>query len=374
MNNILIAPDKFKFTLSANKFINAVSEGFDGTNNNLLKIPLADGGEGTAVILAPYYNAKKVFVKAKNPLFKNIIANYYFSKINKIAIIDLASASGLFLLNKEDQNPLQSSTYGTGEIILDAIKNGATEIIIAMGGSATNDCGIGMATALGYRFIDKEGRELQPIGKNLIKIAKIIDINVTPSLNNIKFTALFDVSNELFGKNGAAYTYAKQKGANTQQIKDLDEGLQHFSNLIKQKYNTDVSKINGGGAAGGFGVAAFIFLNSQLKPGSNFIFNILKLESYIKKCNLIITGEGKFDKQSLKGKVVGTLLKKANLYNIPIAVVCGQSEIKNTDLNYNKLKIYPLFKNSIDMEIAKQITYKKIVAKVKNEIINEFLN
>lgn len=370
VKNILIAPDKFKFTLSAFKVAEAISKGFVGNENiNLFKIPLADGGEGTSAILSDFFNAEEVFVKLNNPLFKIIEASYFFSEENKLAIIDFASASGLQLLKKEEQNPMFTSSYGTGEIILDAIKKGAKKIILGLGGSATTDCGIGAANAFGFRFLDINKKDLSPIGKNMIHIAEIDDSNVDTSLNDVEFIALYDVKNVLFGKKGAANIYAKQKGANNDEIKLLDDGLRNISKIVRKNLNKDISNIVGGGAAGGFGAGAFAFLSANLIQGSDYIFDTLNIDSFIQKSDLIITGEGKFDLQSLEGKLVGELIKKANYYKKPIVVVCGISELKKEDLNYKYLhSVLPLFEEGVDIEFAKQNT-KQMLIKMILEVV-----
>ncbi len=375
VKNILIAPDKFKFTLSAKDVVSAVYNGLLSYKNiNIYKLPLADGGEGTSDILSDYFSAKRINISVNNPLFKKIDTYYYFSEENKTAIIDLASASGLHLLKKEQQNPMQTSSYGTGEMILDAMKIGAKKIILGLGGSATNDLGIGAANALGYKFLDNKGEGLPPIGANLINISAINDANVNPLLKDVQITVLYDVDNVLFGKNGAAYIYAEQKGASKEEIEILDAGLKHISKLVKAKFKKDLAIINGGGAAGGFGTGALSFFNAELKSGSRTIFEITELDSYLRNCDLIITGEGKFDKQSLNGKVVGELIKKAEEYKIPIVVMCGQAEI---DADFVKSKylhsIITLFDEVIDMDTAKQKSYDLIVQKVKNEIARDFL-
>lgn len=370
MKNILIASDKFKFTLSANDVVSIISKEFlQYKNFKTLNLPLADGGEGTSEILSKNFNAKQIKLSVKNPLYKDIETYYFFSEEKKIALIDLASASGLFLLNKNEQNPMYTNTFGTGQMIIDAINTGAKKIIIAMGGSATNDLGLGAFKALGYRFLDKSGVEVKPIGKNLIYVSEIDDANVVSSLKGLEFSALYDVKNTLYGKNGAANVFAKQKGASKQELKILDDGLKNISSIIKLKYKKDISQIIGGGSAGGFGAGVFAFLDAKLMLGSEFVFNTLNIDCYVQKCDFIITGEGKFDKQSMQGKVVGELIKKANFYKKPIAVLCGVSELKKHDLKYEYLySIEPLFTKNINIEYAKKTTKMKLRFKVKDII------
>jgi len=360
VKNILIATDKFKFTLSAQEANDVISKGFENKQGvNVFKIPLADGGEGTADILSGFFDAKKVNIVVNNPIFNKVKICYFYSEKNNTAIIDLASASGLQLLEISEQNPLYTSSYGTGEIILDALKKGAKKIIIGLGGSATNDCGIGAANAIGYKFLNSKGVELQPIGKNLINISKIDDTKVTSLLNDVEIIALYDVENKLFGKNGAAHVFAKQKGANNEEIEILDKGLRNVAQIINLQYKKDISIVEGGGAAGGFGAGSFAFLNSNLVQGSKLVFHTLNIDDYIKESDLIITGEGKFDLQSLDGKVVGELIKKADFYKKDIIVVCGISELKKEDVKSKYLhSIMPIFPSYVDIEFAKQKSQK----------------
>ncbi len=377
IKNILIAPDKFKFTLTAPEVTDAISIGLSAHKEqlNIQKIPLADGGEGTSDILSTYFRADKIYLNVNNPIFKTISAYYYFSLEKKTAIINVSNASGLDLLRDKDRNPMFTSSYGTGEMIIDAVNKGAKKIILGLGGSATNDLGIGAANAIGYRFLSKSGKLLKPIGKNLINISEIDDSQVKVPLNEIEIISLYDVENVLYGKNGAAYVFAKQKGANEEEISVLDEGLKHLAGLVKTTYRKDVSSIIGGGAAGGFGAGSLAFLNAILKPGSKTIFNIVGIEEHLKNCDLIITGEGKFDKQSLQGKVTGELIKKSEKYKIPIVVICGIQE-NSKDFNEiikknNLLTVLPLYKKPVDLKIAKQDSPELI--KIMSKFIIELL-
>ena len=270
-----------------------------------------------------------------------------------------------------------TSSYGTGEMILDAVNKGAKKIILALGGSATNDLGIGAANAIAYRFLSKSGKLLKPIGKNLINIFEIDDSQVKIPLNEIEIISLYDVENVLYGKTGAAYVFAKQKGANEKEVSVLDEGLKHLADLIKTTNRKDISSIIGGGAAGGFGAGSYAFLNAELKPGSKTIFDIVGIDEHLKSCDLIITGEGKFDKQSLQGKVTGELIKKSERYNIPIVVICGIQE-NSSDFNEiikknNLLTVLPLYKKPVDLKIAKQESPRLIANASTNIITSDIL-
>lgn len=357
---ILIAPDKFKYTFSAQQVANAVEAVIKTqyTQIETVKLPLADGGEGTSEILAVFVNAKPVTLKVHNPIFKLIDASYYYSEKNKIAIIDMSAASGLHLLKPEDQNPMHTSTYGTGELICHAVEKGAKTIYLALGGSATNDAGCGAAEALGFQFCDKTGKLIRNItGKNLIEISKIDTENVKINFDNLNFISLYDVKNNLHGENGASYIYAGQKGANPKEIKLLDDGLRNFATGVHKQFNIDLNNCYGYGAAGGFGAGSKVFFNSELKSGAETMIQLSGFNKLIKDIDLIITGEGKFDAQSFEGKLTGTIINKAEKNNIPVAVICGLSDIKSQNSYY---KIYPLFNKFPGTDNIKQLSLKRI--------------
>ncbi len=366
---IIIAPDKFKHSLNSEQIANAIYSGIKTVfpDSEIIKIPAADGGEGSAEIIAEYFNAKPVKIKVHNPVFKLITAEYYFSEKRKTSIIEMSAASGLHLLKPEEQNPMNTSTLGTGELISDAIKKGSTTIFLTLGGSATNDAGCGAAEALGYEFYNKNNKLLKITGRNLTEVNKISDKNIKAELKEIKFFTLYDVKNQLSGKNGAAYIYAEQKGANPKEIKHLDTGLKNISKIIKTKFKIDINNCEGCGAAGGFGAGSKAFFHSELKSGAETILDITDFENKIKNTDLIITGEGKFDTQSFEGKLTGTIIKKANKHNIPVVVVCGINEIKNLKTDkYSINLIISLHKKFPGTEEIKKNTFEKIVKAIQN--------
>ena len=341
---VLIAPDKFKGSLSAQDVCNAVECGLKEFDSSIeiIKHPLADGGEGTLDILQNYFNLKTVSALVANPIFKYISASYKTS--SDTAYIEMSNASGLQLLAKEEQNCYLTSTYGTGQLILDALQKGFKNIVLFIGGSATNDAGIGMATALGYEFYNKQNNRITPIGKELINIDRIDTANVLFNLNEINFTVVCDVKNPLYGENGAAHTYGKQKGASLEEIELLDLGLKHFSTQIEKFLNKSVATIEGAGAAGGLGAGARCFLNATIKSGINFIIEQTQFEKHLdNNVDLIITGEGSVDKQTLEGKVVKGVSVIANKNNIPYIILAGI--VKDKELIQKRLN--PLAINSI---------------------------
>ena len=239
---IVLAPDKFKGSLTGFQFCKVVEQNIKLVlpHAKIIKLPLADGGDGTIEILEYHLKGKRIKVRVNDPLLRGIEASYLYMDSIKTAFIEMAEASGMYLLKKEDQNCFNTTTLGVGEIILDAIHKGAKTIILGIGGSATNDCGIGMASALGYKFEDENGVELSPVGKNLCLIKNINRNNVLPKLKSVTFKVACDVTNTLYGKNGAAYVYGPQKGASEGEIQELDEGLKNIAKLFKKQFDKDV--------------------------------------------------------------------------------------------------------------------------------------
>lgn len=323
--NILIAADSFKDALGALDVCKAIEKGLLAAKPTLKTscFPLADGGEGTTEILRFHSNGKMVWTKVHDPLGRIIDTSFALSADQKTAFIEMASASGLPLLKTEERNPLLTSTFGTGELILAAIQAGAEHIILGIGGSATNDAGIGMAAALGFQFLDKDGETLAPIGKNLNHIHQISSEQLNIDLSKVQFDVLCDVDNPLYGPKGAAFIYAEQKGANNAMIQQLDEGLQNIAQVFQDTFGTDFRQIPGAGAAGGLGAGCMAFLNAQLKPGIQTILQITHFEQYIQSTDLLITGEGKIDHQSLHGKLISGLTNLAKAHQVPVIALCG---------------------------------------------------
>jgi len=331
---ILVAPDKFKGSLTAAEVADAIAEGTHLVNPayEVIKFPLADGGDGTASILTNHFRGEFVHIQVHNPLFKIIDAVYGYAEIIKTAFIEMSAASGLRLIPKEIQNPLYTSTLGTGEMIRDAIDKGAQKIFLGIGGSATNDAGTGMAAALGYKFTDRNGNELKPVGENLELIHSIDDSDLVFNPADIDVKVACDVDNPLYGKNGAACVYSPQKGATPGMVKKLDKGLRNFATIVMKKYGKNVSQIPGAGAAGGLGAGAVVFLNARLISGIKLVMDITKFEDHLKTASLIFTGEGKIDDQTFQGKVIDGVTQLAKKYNIPVITVCGDLKINDQEL------------------------------------------
>lgn len=296
-------------------------------NAQVTAIPLADGGEGTSKILTRQANGSEVSVTVLDPLNRPIKATYGLSEDHQVAFIEMAAASGLGLLKTEERNPLRASTFGTGQLLVDALDRGVKKIILGIGGSATTDGGIGMAEALGYAFKDAEGHTLHPNGESLGKIASIDTHNADPRLALVSVVVACDVTNPLFGKEGAAFVYGPQKGADTEMVVQLDHGLQTLAHVATRAFGRDVSLVAGAGAAGGLGAGCMWFLDAVLKDGISIVMEQCNIASLVANADLVITGEGKVDEQTLAGKVVKGLAGLCKSHRVPLAVVCGTLQI-----------------------------------------------
>lgn len=334
---IIIAPDKFKASLSGLEFCDAVEKGIKKhvSNVDIEKLPLADGGDGTVEVLKYYLDGELIFLNASDPLGRPVKASYLYSESKKTAFIEMAEASGIRLLSNEEANPLKTSTYGTGELIEDAIGKGVEHIILGIGGSATNDAGLGMARALGYRFFDIKDKELKGKGEDLNLLAKIDSSNVHPQLKNVKFEVACDVDNPLYGKKGAAYVYSAQKGAKPDMIMQLDSGLKNFNELVKKQFNADFQLVKGAGAAGGLGAGCILFLDAKLNSGVDLIKQEARFDEKIKDAEWIITGEGKFDSQTFSGKVIRGVIDSITTQKL--ALFCGVVDLTEQELKQIKI-------------------------------------
>ncbi|MEM6801277.1 MAG: glycerate kinase [Bacteroidota bacterium] len=323
---ILLAPDKFKGSLSAEGVCEALSRGMLKAHPQLKIIsrPLADGGDGSLAILDHYFELETHELEVSDPLGRPILAQYKMAE--GAAYIEMSEASGLVLLQEAERDCMATTSYGTGELILDAIKKGAKDIYLFIGGSATNDGAMGIAAALGYRFLDEKGEALAPIGRNLLFVEEIDDKQLELALQELKVKVVCDVNNPFYGPEGAAYVYAAQKGADKDEIELLDEGLKNLSRVLKENDYPDIAEVPGAGAAGGVGGGSIAFLGAELMSGIQTFLEISKLEELLKEADLIISGEGKMDSQTIHGKVVSGVHGLAQTYEKPLIGVCGAAE------------------------------------------------
>lgn len=325
MRQFLIASDSFKDALPAEEVCAAIAEGILRAipDANIHELPMADGGEGTARIITRHVGGHMVDAEVKDPLFRTIRTQYGLSSDGYTAYIDMASASGLQLLSSEERNPLYTTSYGTGELILDAVGRGARHIILCIGGSATHDCGVGLAEALGFTFLDAGGQPVSPIGGNLIKIAGIDTSGLKIDLDAIKVEVLSDVNNPLFGTAGAAFTFARQKGADEKAIEILEEGTKHFSILLQEHFKHSTIFMPGAGAAGGMGAGMVAFLNASVISGIDYISEVVRLRDAIAGADLVFTGEGRLDEQTIRGKLISGITRVAAEFQVPVIALCG---------------------------------------------------
>ena len=322
---IVVAPDSFKGSLTAIEVSDAIEQGIREVfpEAEIVKIPMADGGDGTVQCLVNATGGRILREKVTGPLGGEVLASYGILGDKKTAVIEMAEASGLTLVPENQRNPLITTTYGTGQLIKAALDQGCRKMIIGIGGSATNDGGAGMVQALGVELLDKDGEEIDFGGGELKKIFRIDTKYLDNRLSETKVLIASDVSNPLCGPKGAARVYGPQKGATPEMIKKLDESLAYFAEIIKRDLNKDVKDIPGAGAAGGLGASLMAFLDAELRPGIEIIIEIVKLEQAIKDTDLVITGEGKIDSQTIYGKAPIGVAKIAKKYNIPVIAVAA---------------------------------------------------
>lgn len=325
---IVIAPDSFKGTLSSETIIKIVKE--EAINIlpscDIISIPMADGGEGTEKIMVDLMKGFHREVSVEDPAGNRIQAGY--GVLNKsTALVEMASASGLTLVCKEKRDPWEASSYGTGELIRQALEDGYRNIIVAVGGSATNDGGMGAMSALGVRFLDKENHILKGSGKELNRVTAIDASRINPAIKESKITVMCDVKNPLLGKNGASYVYGPQKGADFEMIKKLEQGMENYARVMEKSTGIHIGSLPGTGAAGGISAALKVFCNAELKSGVETILELIDFYSILEHTDLVITGEGRVDGQSAQGKVlagIGEYCKKAGVPAIAIAGGMGE--------------------------------------------------
>ncbi len=322
---ILIAPDSFKDCLPAINVTRALCNGIKSVKKDIKVIlfPMADGGEGTTEILNYHISGRWQTPEVNDPLFRKIKSRYLILNDRKTAVIELAKASGIELLDSVERNPLHTTTLGAGELIHHALDQGMDEIILAVGGSATVDGGTGVASALGFRLYDKKGQEFLPTGGALSKIHRIDASHVYDRFRQVRWTIASDVQNSLNGPEGAARVYGPQKGADALAVEQLADGLEHITELIKRDTNFNANEHPGTGAAGGAALFLMAYGNAQLHSGFDILAELTHFQTAIDAATLVISGEGRLDAQTKYGKVVSSIAHHANKKEIPLVVVCG---------------------------------------------------
>lgn len=369
---IIIAPDSFKGSLTSIEVSDAIELGIKEVSPHaeIVKIPIADGGEGTVQCLVSATGGKIFHKEVTGPLGSKVLAYYGVLGDGKTGVIEMAAASGLPLVPENKRNPLITTTYGTGELIKATLDRGCSKLIIGIGGSATNDGGAGMLQALGVRLLDEEGKDIGFGGRELKRIAKIDISQMDERLRHVEILVASDVKNPLCGPNGASYVYGPQKGATPEMVKELDEALAHFAEIIKRDLGKDVKDMPGAGAAGGLGAGLIAFLHARLKPGIELIMETLKFEEAVVNADLVITGEGKIDTQTVYGKVPVGIANVAKKYNVPVlaigAIVEGDPGIfKSHGIDY-VIEIYP----TMDIDASREEKYRLIKENIGKFLVN----
>lgn len=321
---LVFASDSFKGTVSSEQTVELLTKAAHevfGTCDTV-GVPVADGGEGTTDAVIQARKGEKVFVNVHGPLMEN--ANAYYGKLSDSeAVLEMAQASGLPMVPEELRNPLNTTTYGTGELVKAALDQGFTDISIAIGGSATNDGGMGFASALGVRFFDAEGNILEGKGSELEKVAHIDMSGLDERAKKAHFTVMCDVTNPLCGKDGATYTFGKQKGGTPEILDRLEKGMCNYRDVIIKEFGVNPDETPGTGAAGGLGAALQIYLNAEMKSGIETVLDLIDFDSLIEGADLVVTGEGRTDWQSCFGKVMQGVGDRAKKHDIPVTALCG---------------------------------------------------
>ncbi|MDP4217227.1 MAG: glycerate kinase [Bacteroidota bacterium] len=343
IKSILIAPDKFKGSLTSLEVCRAVEAGLrqHAEALTIISLPMADGGDGLLDILSHYTAATSHHATVTDPLGRPVEASWLLSADGRTAFVEMAQASGLHLLTPSEYDPLHASTFGTGQLIAEAIRSGAKEIVIGIGGSATNDGGMGMAAALGFRFLDRQGAALPPGGGSLGRVAKIIGPGRPRDAREpagapwpgIRFRVAVDVNNPLCGPQGATRVYAPQKGADADRLDSLEAGMQKYAAALNAFAGGDVAGREGAGAAGGLGAGCMAFLHAVPVRGIDLVFEYSGAARQIEQADLVITGEGKIDEQTLQGKVVAGVAELGRRYGKRVFAVCGQLALTRNELD-----------------------------------------
>lgn len=369
---IVVCPDKFKGSLTAAEVCNAVVDGIRVVlpDAAIVVVPLADGGEGTCALLTQISGGSAVECEVTGPLFHPVRAVYGISRDGSTAYIEMAAASGLALLSPSQRDPRMTTTLGTGELIRHALDRGVDHVVLGLGGSATNDGGIGMASALGYQFLDRYKKPLNPVGASLIELDEIKTEITHPRLKKVKVTALCDVTNPLYGSDGAAWVYSPQKGADEDTARRLDEGLRHFSTIAQKTFSVSPN-FPGAGAAGGLGYGARLFLKARMEKGFNYMIEATRLKDHLDGASLVITGEGRVDEQTLSGKVVVEVAQLAKKAGIPTIAICGSSTLgAATSESWGLQKVISLVDAQTPAEVAVRDAAPLITQRIARELKN----
>lgn len=355
MKKIILIPDSFKGTMTSSEICAIMSQSVRKfyPHADVLSIPVADGGEGSVDAFLVAMGGEKKTITVKGPFFDDMEAFYGVIDNGKTAIVEMAACAGLPLVG-DAGNPGKTTTYGVGQLIAAALRAGCKKVIIALGGSATNDAGAGAAVALGVRFLDSQGKTFIPVGDTLANIARI-DVNgLNPLLKTAELITMCDIDNPLYGETGAAYIFAPQKGATAEQVVTLDAGLRHISEIIRRDVSVDISEIKGAGAAGGMGGGMVAFLGSEIRMGIETVLDVVGFDALARNADIIFSGEGKIDTQSIRGKVVIGVAQRAKRAQVPLVAVVGDigDDIEKA-YELGVSAIFSINRVAVDFKIAK---------------------
>lgn len=361
---ILIAPNAFKNSLDASDVAEAIREGLENSRLDCTSVcfPIGDGGDGTAKLIIEKFKGDLIDTELSDPLGRKIKSSFGLIDHGETAIIEMADISGIRLLSKAELNPLRASSFGTGEMIAVALNYGVKKIIIGLGGSATVDGGAGLLSALGVRFLDSNGKELNPIPEDLSALADIDLAGIDPRVYNCKILVLCDVGNYLLGPDGAAAVFGPQKGASSSDIIKLDKVLQKINEIATAAGLGDMSAIKHGGAAGGTAAALQVFLKAELADGAQKFLEMTGFENSLRSCDLLITGEGSLDEQTLHGKAPFAAAAAAKLLGIPVVGIAGKVPLEaNPELNEYFQVLMALGNEPLDLETAIKNTRSNLI-------------
>lgn len=361
---ILIAPNSFKHSLNSFQVGKKIEEGFLKSNlkSQYEIFPIADGGNGTLELLVNKLNAELIYLEVQDPLGRHVNARFGYLKESETAVIEMAEASGIHLLKEDQKDPLHASSFGTGELMVAALNHGAKQIVLGLGGSATIDGGAGILQALGAELLNKNGEEIKKGGKALVDLHQIKIDKLHPQLNKCKVVLACDVNSPLLGPNGAARIFGPQKGASEKDVILLEKALQNLATVIKATFNHDIEYIQGGGAAGGISAGLSATINAEIVNGLEYLLEITNFKRQLKECNLVVTAEGKFDSQTLKGKGPFGVAKLAKSHGIPVIVFAGEVA-QDVDLENEHMIIAALSisKGPVTLEDAIQMTGENLI-------------
>ena len=364
---IILAPDSFKGSLTSMEVAAAMETGIKRVIPDVecIKIPMADGGEGTVRSLLDALGGELISCTVKGPAGRRVTADYGILADNRTAVIEMAAASGLSLVSGGSRNPLETTSFGTGELMRHALDRGVEKIILGIGGSATNDAGVGMAQALGAVFRGGDGRTITQVGSGgMLQEIEAVDLQgMHPKLRHTQVLVACDVDNPLYGKNGAAHVFAPQKGADAAMVEILDENLEHLAGVVRRELGVDVGKVPGAGAAGGLGAGLLVFAGAELRSGIEIISKATPIETYLRSADLVFTGEGRVDFQTAFGKTPAGIARLAGEYGVPvIAIGGGLADDAGTAFNHGI--------NGLEAAIARDMPLDEALANSREYVAN----